>query len=252
MSFGAISSAATIVLNGGAKIGGFYSNTGEGGLSQYHLESGGDIVWNIGSGYFGCRMKDGKFDLERFRENANKESVRMIEINLSQGAKPGHGGVLPGSKVTPAIAAARGVEAGQTCESPARHSAFKDPRTLLEFAQKLREVSGGKPVGIKLCVGDPVELAAIIRASHGTKMYLDFITVDGGEGGTGSAPAEYTTHVATPLSEGLYLVHNLLVGAGIRDKTRVIASGKVIDGFSLFRALSLAATAVCRILGRTV
>eukprot|EP00760_Papus_ankaliazontas_P033216 PhM_4_TR6240/c0_g1_i1/m.86682 len=242
MSFGAISSAAVLALNGGAKLGGFYHNTGEGGISRHHIAGGGDIVWNIGSGYFGCRdPATGKFSPERFAENAARDQVRMIEIKLSQGAKPGHGGLLPGSKVTAAIAEARGVQIGQTCDSPSRHSAFDSPETLLEFAAKLRELSGGKPVGIKMCVGNPVELARVVRASERLGMYFDFITVDGGEGGTGAAPAEYTNHIGTPLSEGLYLVHNMLVGAGIRDKTRVIASGKIISGFSLFRAMTLGA-----------
>ena len=241
MSYGALSHAAIRAFNGGAKLGSFFSNTGEGGLSRFHLEQGGDLVWNIGSGYFGCRTKEGNFDIDMFRDMSQREQVRMIEIKLSQGAKPGLGGVLPAAKVTAMIAEARRVPVGQTCYSPASHSAFSSPDQLLDFAATLREASGGKPVGIKLCVGDPIELATIIRRSMERKIYLDFITVDGAEGGTGAAPAEFVTNVGTPLNEGLYFVHNMLRGAGIRQHTRVIASGKIVTGFSLFRALHLGA-----------
>jgi glutamate synthase domain-containing protein 2 len=241
MSYGALSNNAILALNTGAKLGQFYHNTGEGGLSRFHKEPGGDIVWNIGTGYFGCRNPDGSFSPERFKENALLPQVRMIEIKLSQGAKPGHGGILPGAKVTQYIAEARGVPVGQDCISPALHSAFNGPQGLIEFVQTLRELSGGKPVGFKLCVGHPEEIAAIVQAMVKLDITPDFITIDGGEGGTGAAPPEYSNHMGTPLVEGLTLVHNLLLGAGIRERIKIISAGKIISGFSLVKQLALGA-----------
>ncbi|AVP96037.1 FMN-binding glutamate synthase family protein [Ahniella affigens] len=241
MSFGALSANAVRALNAGAKKGGFYHDTGEGSISQYHREMGGDLVWEIGSGYFGCRNRDGSFSLERFIENARHEQVRMIEIKLSQGAKPGHGGVLPGAKVTPEIAAARGVMVGEDCVSPARHSAFDSPIGLLEFVQKLRVASGGKPTGFKLAIGHPWEWFGIAKAMLETGITPDFIVVDGGEGGTGAAPLEFTDHVGAPLREGLMLVHNTLVGIGKRNQIRIGASGKIVTAFDIARTLAIGA-----------
>lgn len=241
MSFGALSANAVRALNAGAKKGGFYHDTGEGSISQYHREMGGDLVWEIGSGYFGCRNRDGSFSLERFIENARHDQVRMIEIKLSQGAKPGHGGVLPGAKVTPEIAAARGVMVGEDCVSPARHSAFDSPIGLLEFVQKLREASGGKPTGFKLAIGHPWEWFGIAKAMLETGITPDFIVVDGGEGGTGAAPLEFTDHVGAPLREGLMLVHNTLVGIGKRNQVRVGASGKIVTAFDIARTMAIGA-----------
>jgi len=243
MSFGSLSGAAILALNGGAKLGGFCHNTGEGGLSRYHLEPKGDLVWQIGTAYFGCRDPEGRFDPERFREGAAHAQVRMIEVKLSQGAKPGHGGILPGVKVTPEIAAARGVPVGRDVISPPAHSTFSTPTGLLEFVARLRELSGGKPVGFKLCIGDPVEFLAIVKAMTATGILPDFITVDGAEGGTGAAPLEFSNSVGMPMREGLLLVHNTLTGIGLRGKVRVIAAGKVVSGFDLFRLLALGADA---------
>ena len=241
MSFGSLGRNAILALNAGAKRGKFYHNTGEGGLSRYHLEPGGDVAWQIGTGYFGARAPDGRFSPERFKENAAAESVRMIELKLSQGAKPGHGGILPGVKNTPEIAAARGVEPGTTVHSPPGHSAFSTPRGLLEFLARLRELSGGKPVGFKLCVGHPTEFAAICKAMLATGIKPDFITVDGGEGGTGAAPLEFSNGVGMPLTEGLVLVDDFLRGFGLRDEIVVIASGKIVTGFDIVRTLALGA-----------
>lgn len=241
MSFGALSANAVRALNAGAKKGGFYHDTGEGSISQYHREMGGDLVWEIGSGYFGCRNRDGSFSLERFTENARHDQVRMIEIKLSQGAKPGHGGVLPGAKVTPEIAAARGVMVGEDCVSPARHSAFDSPIGLLAFVQKLREASGGKPTGFKLAIGHPWEWFGIAKAMLETGITPDFIVVDGGEGGTGAAPLEFTDHVGAPLREGLMLVHNTLVGIGKRNQVRIGASGKIVTAFDIARTMAIGA-----------
>ncbi len=243
MSFGALSGAAILALNGGAKLGGFSHNTGEGGLSRYHLEPGGDLVWQIGTGYFGCRDAAGRFDVARFRENAAHPQVRMIEVKLSQGAKPGHGGILPGVKVTPEIAEARGVPAGRDVISPPSHTAFSSPQGLLEFVARLRELAGGKPVGFKLCIGDKAEFFAIAKAMAATGLLPDFITVDGAEGGTGAAPLEFSNFVGMPMREGLILVHNTLNGIGVRGKVRVIAAGKVVSGFDLFRLIALGADA---------
>ena len=238
MSFGALSANAILSLNEGARRGNFYHDTGEGSISSHHKKNGGDIVWEIGSGYFGCRNSDGTFSAEKFVINATLPQVKMIEIKLSQGAKPGHGGVLPGAKVTAEIAAARGVPIGEDCVSPAKHSAFATPIELLEFVAKLRALSGGKPVGIKLAIGHPWEWFAICKAMLATNIMPDFIVVDGGEGGTGAAPLEFTDHVGAPLSEGLMLVHNSLVGIGLRDKIRIGASGKIVTAFDIVRTLA--------------
>ncbi len=241
MSFGALSANAIRALNAGAKRGGFHHDTGEGSISRYHREMGGDLVWEIGSGYFGCRNGDGSFSRERFRENAAFDAVKMIEVKLSQGAKPGHGGVLPGAKVTTEIAEARGVPVGVDCVSPARHSAFSTPRGLLEFVAELRELSGGKPTGFKLAIGHPWEWFGIAKAMQETGLVPDFIVVDGGEGGTGAAPLEFTDHVGAPLREALMLVHNTLVGLGLRDRIKLGASGKIVTAFDIARTLALGA-----------
>ena len=241
MSFGSLSANAVLALNEGAKRGGFYHDTGEGSISKWHRERGGDLVWEIGSGYFGCRDGNGRFDPQKFRENAAGDQVKMIEIKLSQGAKPGHGGVLPGSKVSGEIARARGVPEGVDCISPASHSAFSTPVELLQFVATLRELSGGKPVGFKLAIGHPWEWFSIVKAMLHTKILPDFVVVDGGEGGTGAAPIEFSDHVGTPLREGLMLVQNALVGAGLRDKIKIGASGKIITAFDIARTLALGA-----------
>jgi glutamate synthase domain-containing protein 2 len=241
MSFGALSANAIRSLNEGARRGGFAHDTGEGSISRYHREMGGDLIWEIGSGYFGCRTPDGQFSEEEFVRNAVSPQVKMIEIKLSQGAKPGHGGVLPAAKVSVEIASARGVAMGQDCVSPALHSAFSTPIELLEFISRLRRLSGGKPVGFKLCIGHPWEFFAIAKAMIQTGITPDFIVVDGKEGGTGAAPVEFTDHVGTPLQEGLQLVHNTLVGLNLRDRVRVGASGKIISAFDIARAMALGA-----------
>lgn len=243
MSFGALSSTAIEALNRGAKKGGFAHTTGEGSISRFHEKHGGDLVWQIASGYFGCRDQNGQFSEENFRLNALKPNVRMIEVKLSQGAKPGHGGILPASKVTPAIAEARGVPVGVDCISPSSHSAFSTPLELMAFLVKLRLLSGGKPVGIKLCVGHPWEFFAIAKAMRESETWPDFITVDGSEGGTGAAPVEFADHIGAPLREGLMLVHNTLVGLGLRDKIKIIASGKLVSAFDIARVLALGADA---------
>ncbi|GAB4036851.1 MAG: FMN-binding glutamate synthase family protein [Rubrivivax sp.] len=241
MSFGSLSANAILALNGGAKKGGFMHDTGEGSISRYHRVHGGDLVWEIASGYFGCRDEQGRFDPEAFAKQAADPQVKLIEVKLSQGAKPGHGGVLPGAKVTPEIAAARGVPVGVDCVSPARHSAFDSPVGLLQFVDRLRELSGGKPTGFKLCIGHPWEWFAICKAMLATGIVPDFIVVDGAEGGTGAAPLEFTDHVGAPLQEGLLLVHNTLVGLGLRERIRIGASGKVISAFDIARAMALGA-----------
>src|SRR5580765_3913948 len=241
MSFGALSANAIRALNEGARLGGFYHDTGEGSMSRYHREMGGDICWEIGSGYFGCRNDDGSFSLDKFAENAVNPQVKLIEIKLSQGAKPGHGGVLPGVKVSPEIAEARGVPVGQDCVSPAAHSAFSTPLGLLQFVALLREKSGGKPTGFKLALGHPWEWFGIAKAMHESGIHPDFIVVDGGEGGTGAAPLEFTDHVGAPLREALLLIHNTLVGLDLRDRISLGASGKVITAFDLAHALALGA-----------
>jgi len=241
MSFGALSANAILALNYGAKKGRFAHDTGEGSISRYHRVHGGDLIWEIGSGYFGCRDAQGRFDPQRFGHQAADEQVKMIEVKLSQGAKPGHGGVLPGSKVTAEIAAARGVVAGVDCVSPSSHSAFSNPIELLEFIARLRELSGGKPTGFKLCVGHPWELFAVAKAMLVTGLTPDFIVVDGAEGGTGAAPVEFCDHVGVPLQEGLLLVHNTLIGIGVRERVRLGASGKIITAFDMARTLAIGA-----------
>src|SRR5579863_2288218 len=241
MSFGSLSANAIRALNKGAKLGNFAHDTGEGGFSRYHREFGGDIIWEIASGYFGCRNPDGSFSPERFAECASSPQIKMIEIKLSQGAKPGHGGVLPGPKVTAEIAAIRGVEQGKDCISPARHGAFSTPRELCGFIARLRELSGGKPVGFKLCIGQPWEFLGICKAMLETGIYPDFIVVDGKEGGTGAAPLEFADHIGTPLREGLVFVNNALNGIGARERIRIGCSGKIITSFDMAVAFALGA-----------
>jgi glutamate synthase domain-containing protein 2 len=241
MSFGALSANAIQALNAGAKRGGFAHDTGEGSISAWHRLHGGDLIWEIGSGYFGCRDEAGHFSPERFQANAMDAQVKMIEIKLSQGAKPGVGGILPGPKVTPEIAAARGVPVGVDCVSPAAHSAFSTPIELMHFIVRLRELSGGKPVGFKLCIGHPWEWFAIVKAMLATGIRPDFIVVDGAEGGTGAAPLEFTDHVGAPLQEGLRLVHNTLVGVNLREHIKVGCAGKVISAFDIVRAMAIGA-----------
>ncbi|MEO6689832.1 MAG: FMN-binding glutamate synthase family protein [Dokdonella sp.] len=241
MSYGAISPNAIRALNEGARRGGFYHDTGEGSLSEYHRENGGDIVWELGSGYFGACERAGVFSEARFAEKAVLPQVRMIELKLSQGAKPGHGGVLPAPKVSAEISATRGVPMGEDCISPSRHSAFDTPEGLLRFIARLRDLSGGKPTGFKLAIGHPWEWFGIAKAMTTTGILPDFIVVDGGEGGTGAAPLEFTDHVGAPLREALMLVHNTLVGLNLRDRIRIGASGKVITAVDLARTLSLGA-----------
>lgn len=241
MSFGALSANAILALNQGAKLGGFAHDTGEGSISEHHKTHGGDIIWEVASGYFGCRDEDGRFSPERFTSQALSDQVKMIEIKLSQGAKPGHGGVLLGSKVTPEIALARGVPVWQDCISPSSHSKFSNPIELMLFIQELRDLSQGKPVGFKLCIGHPWEWFAIAKAMVTTGIQPDFIVVDGSEGGTGAAPLEFSDHMGTPMQEGLRLVHNTLVGLNLRDQIRVGASGKIISAFDIARTLALGA-----------
>ena len=233
MSFGALSGNAIEALNGGAAKGGFAHDTGEGAISPYHLKHHGDLIWEIGSGYFGCRTADGHFDAEKFREKANLPEVKAVSIKLSQGAKPGLGGVLPGPKVTPEIAETRGVPVGKTVVSPPAHTAFTTPLELVHFIATLRSLSGGKPVGFKLCIGARTEFLSICKAMIRTGITPDFIIVDGSEGGTGAAPQEFEDHVGMPLTEGLMLVQNCLVGAGLREHIKIGASGKVTTGFDI-------------------
>ena len=241
MSFGSLSANAILALNKGAKAGGFAHDTGEGSISQHHRVHGGDLIWEIGSGYFGCRNPDGTFSEERFTANAIDPQVKMIEVKLSQGAKPGHGGILPGAKVTAEIAAARGVAEGEACISPAQHSAFSTPVEMMQFIGRLRTLSGGKPTGFKFCLGHPWEWFAIVKAMQVTGITPDFIVVDGAEGGTGAAPVEFTDHVGAPLQEGLLLVHNTLVGVNLRDRVRIGCAGKVISAFDIARMMALGA-----------
>lgn len=241
MSFGALSANAIQALNAGAARGRFAHDTGEGSISAWHRLHGGDLIWEIGSGYFGCRQDDGSFSEEKFVANAIDPQVKMIELKLSQGAKPGHGGVLPGAKVTAEIAAARGVPEGVDCISPASHSAFSTPLEMLAFIARLRTLSGGKPVGFKLCIGHPWEWFAIVKAMLQSGITPDFIVVDGAEGGTGAAPLEFTDHVGAPLQEGLRLVHNTLVGVNLRDRIRIGCAGKVVSAFDIARAIAIGA-----------
>ena len=241
MSFGALSANAILALNGGAKAGGFAHDTGEGSISEHHRVHRGDLVWEIGSGYFGCRNDDGSFSADKFSATAREPQVRLIELKLSQGAKPGHGGMLPGPKVTAEIAAARGIPVGEDCISPAAHSAFGTPIELLQFIDRLRSLSGGKPVGFKLCIGHPWEWFAIVKAMVATGLLPDFIVIDGAEGGTGAAPLEFTDHVGTPMAEGLRLVHNTLVGMNLRNRIKIGCAGKIVSAFDIARAMALGA-----------
>ena len=241
MSFGALSANAILALNKGARIGGFAQDTGEGGISRYHREGGGDLIFEVGSGYFGVRTPDGQFDPEKFKTVAASDQVKMIEIKLSQGAKPGQGGVLPAAKITPEIAEARGIPMGVDCISPPDHSAFSTPTEMMEFIARLRDLSGGKPIGFKLCIGHRREFMCIVKAMLETGITPDFIVIDGKEGGTGAAPLEFSNHMGMPLVEGLTFAHNTLRGAGLRDKIRIGASGKLIHAFDIARAMALGA-----------
>lgn len=241
MSFGALSANAIRALNLGAAKGNFYHDTGEGSISRYHREHGGDLVWELGSGYFGCRSADGHFDPQRFAEQAQSPQVKMIEIKLSQGAKPGHGGILPAKKVDAEIAATRGVPEGEDCISPSSHSAFRTPVEMMHFIEQLRELSAGKPIGFKLCIGHPWEFVAIAKAMLHTRILPDFIVIDGKEGGTGAAPLELSNYMGMPLREGLLFVHNTLVGCGLRDKIKLGASGKIISAFDIASVMTLGA-----------
>lgn len=241
MSFGALSKNAVLALNKGAARGRFAHNTGEGGLSPYHLEPGGDLIWQIGTAYFGCRARDGGFDEDKFAAKAGEESVRMIELKLSQGAKPGHGGILPGRKVSPEIARIRGVPVGETCISPPRHSAFDTPLELTLFIDRLRVLSDGKPVGFKLCVGRPGDFFSICKAMLETEITPDFITVDGGEGATGAAPLEFSNSLGMPARDAWVFVSSVLRGVGLRDRIKIVASGKIVSGFHMIRAFALGA-----------
>ena len=243
MSFGSLSANAIRALNLGARRGGFHHDTGEGSISSYHREHGGDLVWEIGSGYFGCRDEHGCFDPARFADNAADPQVKMVEIKLSQGAKPGHGGMLPGAKVTPEIALARGVPVGVDCISPPQHSAFSSPIGLLEFLDGLRQLAGGKPVGFKLAIGHPWEWFAVAKAMRETGILPDFIVVDGSEGGTGASPVEFMNNIGVPMHEALMLVHNTLVGIDLRDRIRVVAAGKITSAFDIARTLAMGADA---------
>lgn len=240
-SFGSLSPPAIEALNTGAYLGNFAHNTGEGSLSNHHLAGHGDLVWQISTGYFGCRTAQGRLDRARFAEKADLDQVKMIEIKLSQGAKPGHGGMLMGSKVTREIAEVRGIPEGQDCISPASHKEFSTPRELISFAEELRQLSGGKPVGIKLCIGHPWEFISIVKAMLELNIVLDFITVDGAEGGTGAAPAEFTDHLGCPLRDALIFVDNTLIGAGLRDKVKVAASGKLVSAYDIVKHCALGA-----------
>ncbi len=241
MSFGSLSANAIMALNKGAKMGGFAHDTGEGSVSDYHRRYGGDLIWELGSGYFGCRTPEGKFDPERFAKVAAEPQIKMIEIKISQGAKPGHGGVLPAAKITPEIAKTRGIPMGVDCNSPAGHSAFSTPLELMQFITQLRELSGGKPVGFKICIGKISEWFAIIKAMLETKVVPDFIVIDGSEGGTGAAPVEFVDHVGTPMRDGLRLVHMSLIGAGLRDQIKLGVAGKIISAFDIVRACAIGA-----------
>lgn len=241
MSFGSLSANAIRALNKGAKLGNFSHDTGEGSISPYHREHGGDLVWELGSGYFGCRTSTGRYDPEKFARQASDPQVKMIEIKLSQGAKPGHGGILPKHKVSEEIASTRGVPMGEDCISPSRHSAFDNPLELMQFIAQLRVLSGGKPVGFKLCLGHPWEFMGIAKAMLQTQILPDFIVVDGAEGGTGAAPVEFTDHLGVPMREGLLFVHNTLVGINLRDKIKLGASGKIISAFDIASVLAIGA-----------
>ena len=241
MSYGSLNKNAILALSKGASLGNFAHNTGEGSISPYHLEGGADLIWQIGTGYFGCRKDDGTFSDELFEEKAKLEAVKMIEIKISQGAKPGHGGILPKGKITPEISKIRGVSMDEDVISPPTHSSFTTPLELLQFIQKCRELSGGKPVGIKLCIGKRREFMSICKAMIKLDIFPDFITVDGGEGGTGAAPIEFTNNIGTPSVDGLIFVHNCLVGFNIRNKVKIVATGKITTAFSIIKLLALGA-----------
>lgn len=241
MSFGSLSGNAIEALNKGAKMGGFAHDTGEGSVSRYHKTGGGDLIFQVASGYFGCRNDDGTFNPEMFRETASLEQIKMIEIKLSQGAKPGHGGMLPASKITEEIAEARGIRMGVDCVSPAAHPAFSTPLELMEFISQLRSLSEGKPVGFKLCIGHRREFMCMVKAMLETGVVPDFIVVDGTEGGTGAAPVEFANHIGMPMIEGLTFVHNTLRGAGLRDQVKIGAAGKIVSAFDIARTLALGA-----------
>jgi glutamate synthase domain-containing protein 2 len=244
MSYGSLSPNAIAALNLGAKIGGFYHNTGEGGVSPYHLKHGGDLVWQIGSGLFGCRTHEGEFDALKFKQTATLSNVKMIEIKLSQGAKPGHGGVLPKSKINDEIAAIRGVPQDKDCISPANHPMASSPKALLNFITQLRTLSEGKPIGFKLCVGNPAEFLSICKAMLETNILPDFITIDGAEGGTGAAPVEFSNRLGMTCLEAVYLINSALIGCGLRDKIKLIASGKTASSFDLLSKLAAGADTV--------
>jgi glutamate synthase domain-containing protein 2 len=242
MSFGALSPNAVRALNTGAKKGGFAHDTGEGGVSPYHRENGGDIIWEIGSGYFGCRNRaDGTFNPEEFARVASDDQIKMVELKISQGAKPGHGGVLPAAKVSEEISKIRGVGMGEDCISPAYHKAFSTPLQMMAFIGEMRRLSGGKPAGFKLCVGHKWEFLAICKAMLQTGIYPDFIVVDGNEGGTGAAPLEFMDHLGMPMREGVNFVHNALIGINARDRIKIGASGKIATAFDISRAMALGA-----------
>lgn len=243
MSFGSLSGNAIEALNAGAKIGNFAHNTGEGGISPHHLKHGGDLVWQVGTGYFGARNADGGFSPEAFKVNAARPSVKMIEIKISQGAKPGHGGILPGKKNTPEIAAIRGVKPGVTVFSPPGHSAFSTPIELIKFIDQVRDLAEGKPVGFKLCIGRKSEFLGICKAMRELQIFPDFITIDGGEGGTGAAPPEFSNFVGMPLLDGLAFADDALRGFGIRGQMKLLCAGKVLTGFHIVRAMALGADA---------
>ena len=244
MSYGSLSKNAIEALNLGARKGGFAHNTGEGGISPYHLKHQGDLIFQFGTGYFGCRNENGDFDAQLFKKKAANDAVKMIEIKLSQGAKPGHGGILPAVKLTQEIAEIRHVAMGKDVLSPPNHTAFSTPKELLVFVQELRQLSGGKPIGFKMCLGKRSEFLAICKAMIETGIKPDFITIDGSEGGTGAAPIEFTNSVGTPLKDALIIVNNALIGTGLRHEIRVIASGKIISAFHLIKALALGADTV--------
>lgn len=244
MSFGALSKAAVRALNAGAKRGNFAHNTGEGGISPYHLENGGDLIWQIGTGYFGARDEAGNFSVERYRVNAQRPEVKMIELKLSQGAKPGHGGILPAAKNSEEIAAIRHVKPHTKVASPPHHSAFSNPKEMIQFIDVLRKESGGKPVGFKLCVGKKSEFMSICKAMIELDVYPDYIAVDGGEGGTGAAPQEFSNYVGAPFLDGLAFVDNMLTGFNIRQHIKIFGSGKVLNGFGMIRAMALGADAI--------
>lgn len=244
LSYGALSGNAILALNEGAKIGSFAHNTGEGGISPYHLKPGGDLIWQIGTGYFGCRTKDGKFSEHQYKDNAQIPQVKMIELKISQGAKPGGGGLLPGAKVTKEIAKIRGLTPGVTVSSPASHATFTTPTGLLEFLAQLRHLSGGKPVGFKMCIGKRREFISICKAMIKTDIYPDFITIDGSEGGTGAAPLEFSNYLGCPLTEALIFVRNALMGFDMTDKIKILASGKVTSGFGMIHRMAIGADAI--------